>query len=62
MIVDESLLEAVAKQKKYTFISTGMSSTIVLIYVKIFRDNNCEFEPCNVFQLTHLDEQPIKFD
>ncbi len=45
MIVDESLLEAVAKQKKYTFISTGMSSyKYIDRAVKIFRDNNCEFE------------------
>ena len=45
MIVDERFLEAVAKQKKYTFISTGMSSyRHIDKAVKIFKDNNCEFE------------------
>ena len=45
MIVDERFLEAVAKQKKYTFISTGMSSyRHIDKAVKIFKDNNCEFD------------------
>lgn len=45
MIVDEKLLDAVAKQKKYTFISTGMSSFKEIDRaVKIFRDNKCDFE------------------
>jgi len=45
MIIDENFLDAVAKQKKYTFISTGMSSyDHIDRAVKIFRDNNCEFE------------------
>ncbi len=45
MIVDEKFLEAVAKQKKYTFISTGMSSyKHIDKAVKIFTDNNCKFE------------------
>ena len=45
MIIDEKLLDAVAKQKKYTFISTGMSSFKEIDRaVKIFRDNNCDFE------------------
>lgn len=45
MIIDEKFLDAVAKQKKYTFISTGMSSyDHIDRAVKIFRDNNCEFE------------------
>jgi N-acetylneuraminate synthase len=45
MIVDEFFLLNVAKKKKYTFISTGMS-TIQNIdkAVKIFRENNCPFE------------------
>mgnify|MGYP001219249385 FL=1 len=45
MIVDLKLLEEVAKRKKYTFISTGMS-TIKHIdnAVKIFRRFNCKFE------------------
>ncbi len=45
MIIDEKFLEAVAKQRKYTFISTGMSSyEHIDKAVKIFRNNNCEFE------------------
>ena len=45
MIIDEKFLDAVARQKKYTFISTGMSSyDHIDRAVKIFRDNNCEFE------------------
>tara|TARA_B100000700_G_C14943322_1_gene807875 strand:+ start:157 stop:996 length:840 start_codon:yes stop_codon:yes gene_type:complete len=45
MIVDKNFLKEVAKQKKYTFISTGMS-TIENIddAVKIFKENNCKFE------------------
>ena len=45
MIVDQQFLEEVAKQKKYTFISTGMCEmSDIDLAVKIFRDNNCEFE------------------
>jgi N-acetylneuraminate synthase len=45
MIVDSNFLNEVAKQKKHTFISTGMS-TIENIdnAVKIFEDNDCSFE------------------
>tara|TARA_B110000967_G_C18774432_1_gene504807 strand:+ start:67 stop:912 length:846 start_codon:yes stop_codon:yes gene_type:complete len=45
MIVDSNFLNEVAKQKKHTFISTGMS-TIENIdnAIKIFADNNCSFE------------------
>jgi len=45
MIVDEELLLSVAKQKKYTFISTGMSNyNHIDKAVEIFRSQNCEFE------------------
>lgn len=45
MIIDKDLLKEVAKEKKYTFISTGMSSyEMVDDAVKIFRDESCEFE------------------
>ena len=45
MIVDLKLLKEVAKQKKYTFISTGMSSYKEIDpAIKIFRDENCPFE------------------
>ena len=45
MIVDLKLLHAIAKQKKHTFISTGMSSIEdISKAVNIFRDNDCSFE------------------
>ena len=45
MIVDKKFLEEVAKQKIYTFISTGMSTEKDIdIAVEIFRKNKCEFE------------------
>ena len=45
MIVDLNFLKEVSKRKKYTFISTGMS-TIEDIdkAVEIFNNNNCPFE------------------
>tara|TARA_B100001248_G_C27376396_1_gene454512 strand:- start:555 stop:1400 length:846 start_codon:yes stop_codon:yes gene_type:complete len=45
MIVDKFFLNEVAKRKKHTFISTGMSSLENIEQaVDIFRDNNCSFE------------------
>ena len=45
MIVDTFFLEEVAKRKKHTFISTGMSEfTMVDKAVEIFRKHNCSFE------------------
>tara|TARA_B100000242_G_scaffold146140_1_gene104163 strand:- start:434 stop:1276 length:843 start_codon:yes stop_codon:yes gene_type:complete len=45
MIVDKSFLKEVASRKKYTFISTGMSSLENIDEaVKIFNDSNCDFE------------------
>jgi N-acetylneuraminate synthase len=45
MIVDKNFLEAVAKEKKYTFISTGMSNIEHIdTAVEIFRKNKCDFE------------------
>ena len=45
MIVDQDLLEMVSKEKKYTFISTGMTSyKDIDKAVKIFKQNKCEFE------------------
>jgi N-acetylneuraminate synthase len=45
MIVDQSLLIEVAKRKKHTFISTGMSEvTDIDNAVNIFRNENCSFE------------------
>ena len=45
MIVDENLLKEVGKEKKYTFISTGMSNfKIIEKAVSIFRKLDCPFE------------------
>jgi N-acetylneuraminate synthase len=45
MIVDEKFLDEVAKLKKHTFISTGMSSKKDIdSAVNIFKKNNCSFE------------------
>ncbi len=45
MIVDQNFLIEVAKRKKYTFISTGMSSKENIDFaVDTFRKHNCEFE------------------
>ena len=45
MIVDKIFLEEVAKRKKHTFISTGMSDfKMINDAVEIFRKNNCSFE------------------
>ena len=45
MIVDKVFLNEVAKKKKYTFISTGMSNTQnIENAVEIFKKYNCPFE------------------
>ena len=45
MIVDKKFLDFVAKQKKHTFISTGMSNLKnISDAVKIFRKRKCSFE------------------
>ena len=45
MIIESDFLELVAKEKKHTFISTGMSNmTDIENAVNIFRKNNCSFE------------------
>ena len=45
MIIDKFFLKEVAKRKKHTFISTGMSTKEdIENAVKIFRDHNCSFE------------------
>ena len=45
MIVDKNFLEEVAKKKKHTFISTGMSTKKNIDdAVSIFKKNNCSFE------------------
>ncbi|WP_027306761.1 N-acetylneuraminate synthase family protein [Candidatus Pelagibacter communis] len=45
MIIDKKFLEFVAKQKKHTFISTGMSNMKnISDAVKIFKKRKCSFE------------------
>lgn len=45
MIVDNKLIHEVAKQKKHTFISTGMCTlNDIENAVKIFKSENCSFE------------------
>ena len=45
MIVDKKLMGEVAKQKRHTFISTGMSSLDdIESAVNIFKKHNCSFE------------------
>jgi N-acetylneuraminate synthase len=45
MIVDKNFLREVAKKKKYTFISTGMSTLEdIKVAVSIFREIECPFE------------------
>jgi N-acetylneuraminate synthase len=45
MIIDKRFLTEVAKQRKYTFISTGMcEETDIDNAVKIFNEEKCEFE------------------
>tara|TARA_Y100000996_G_C22506481_1_gene636630 strand:+ start:593 stop:1426 length:834 start_codon:yes stop_codon:yes gene_type:complete len=45
MLVNLDLLKMVSKEKKHTFISTGLSSIEdIEKAVKIFRENNCPFE------------------
>lgn len=45
MLIHHKLLEEIAKEGKYTFIGTGMSTiNDISNAVKIFRKNNCHFE------------------
>ena len=45
MLIHEKLLNTIAEEKKYTFISTGMSTMKEIEKaVKIFRKNKCKFE------------------
>lgn len=45
LLIHEELLKSIARQKKYTFISTGMSTLEEIEQaVKIFQKNDCPFE------------------
>ena len=58
MIVDQEILLAVASQKKYTFISTGMSTyKHIDKAVDIFRKKNCKFELMHCVSAYPFDSQ-----
>lgn len=45
MLVNDELLTEIAKEHRYTFIATGMSTIEEIDHaVKIFKDNDCPFE------------------
>ena len=57
MIVDKKFLDFVAKQKKYTFISTGMSNMkIINDAVRIFKKRKCPFELMHCVSTYPLDD------
>jgi len=58
MIIDQNFLKEVAKQNKYTFISTGMSSMQnIEDAVKIFKHENCPFELMHCVSAYPFDDQ-----
>ena len=58
MIIDKIFLKEVAKQKKHTFISTGMSNMQnVMDAVDIFRENDCSFELMHCISAYPFDDQ-----
>lgn len=67
MIIDPNFLTEVAKRKKYTFISTGMSEIKhITNAVEIFKKNNCKFELMHCisaypFESEHADLKLINF-
>lgn len=66
MIVDQDFLKEIAKRKKHTFISTGMSKeTHINEAVKIFRDNDTSFELMHCFStypMNHKDANLLTID
>ena len=63
MIIHKKLLEEIAKEKKYTFISTGMSEMKdIENAVKIFKKHKCQFElmHCNSAYPIANDEVNLK--
>jgi N-acetylneuraminate synthase len=58
MIIDINFLKEVAKRKKHTFISTGMSTkNDIDKAVKVFRDNNCSFELMHCVSIYPMKEE-----
>ncbi len=63
MIVDLNFLNEVAKQKKYTFISTGMSSfKDIDKAVEIFRKHNCTFELMHTISAYPFDDKKAQLN
>jgi N-acetylneuraminate synthase len=63
MIVDLNFLNEVAKQKKYTFISTGMSSfKNIDKAVEIFRKYNCTFELMHTISAYPFDDKKAQLN
>ena len=57
MIIDKKFLDFVAKQKKHTFISTGMSNMkIISDAVRIFQKRKCSFELMHCVSTYPLDD------
>ena len=52
MIINRNLLTEIAKQKKYTFISTGMCTfKDIDVAVKIFKNINVNLSLCTAYPL-----------
>ena len=58
MLIDENFLNEVAKRKKHTFISTGMSNfDMIDKAVEIFKKNDCSFELMHCISAYPFDSQ-----
>jgi len=63
MLTHYELLEAVAKQKKYTFISTGMSTLEEIEKaVQIFIDNGCPYELMHCYSVYPADPKDLNLN
>jgi N-acetylneuraminate synthase len=63
MIVDKEFLKEIAKQKKYTFISTGMSTKKNIDdAVDIFRSSDCPFELMHCISTYPMDDEDANLE
>ena len=63
MIVDSSFLKELSKRKKYTFISTGMSTLDDIgNAVEIFKSNDCKFELMHCFSTYPMDVEDANLE
>ena len=63
MITNEDFLKAVARRKKYTFISTGMSTlNDIDKAISIFKDYDCEFELMHSVSTYPADEEDLNLN